>query len=108
MPRLDPVVLREPPHLDQLEPQRAHAVEHSVEGGLVDELAVQDGLDRLHFGVQTFEHLRKLGADAAPNVDLVACRHMLPAVDVCEGPLDGSEESSPPPGERGRITLSVR
>jgi hypothetical protein len=71
-----------------------------VQGGLVDDLSVQNRLDRLDLGAQSVEDLGQLGADAAPDVDLVACRHMLPAVDSFEGPRDGSEESSPDAGER--------
>ena len=45
------VRVRQTTYLDQLEPERLHAVEHSVQRGLVDDLPVEHRLDRLHVGL---------------------------------------------------------
>jgi hypothetical protein len=48
-----------------------------VQGGLVDDVAVEDRLDRLDVGFQPLERRRQLVADTAPDVDLVTCRRLV-------------------------------
>jgi hypothetical protein len=57
--------------LDQLETEGAHALEHPVEGGLVEVRAAKNGLGGLEIGVQAVEARKQGIADSASDTDLV-------------------------------------
>src|SRR5918995_2944549 len=64
--------LREPAHLEQLEPVLQEHVEDAVQGGLVGDLPVEDGLGPLRVHRQRLELRRDSSFHPAPYCNLVA------------------------------------
>src|SRR5262249_58222680 len=62
--------------LDQLETERAHPLEHPMEGGLIEVRTAKNGLGGLEIGIQAVEARKQGIADSASDTDLV-CRLLL-------------------------------
>ena len=57
--------------LDQLEAERAHALEHPMERGLIEVRTAENGLGGLEIGIKAVEARKQGIADSASDTDLV-------------------------------------